>query len=257
MFVLSLLLVNIVLLAARALQPGGFSGDEPAEKEVKNTPRPSIELLEKLPVNDAVTEPETAAESPELPSAQAAVKSPDCIQLGPFDSEDDLAVFQAEVLDILERVQTRETESIVEKGYWVYLPPYPSRAEALQVVEQMSEAGGKDFYVVPRGTTVNAVSLGVFRSMTRAERRREQIRQLGLGLSVAIELQTETEPRYWLQGGPIDAQDPALISLSSGYPQIEQLQMPCPAGLLPSEQFMTGVASQAESESAPDFEPVN
>ena len=255
MFVVSLLLVNIVLFAARALQPGGFSGDEPVEKEVKNTPRPSIELLEKLPVNDAAPEPEIVDVSPELPSAQAAVESPDCIQLGPFNSEDDLAVFRTEVVSILKRVQTLKTESIVEKGYWVYLPPYPTRAEALQVVEQMSKAGGKDFYVVPRGTTVNAVSLGVFRSMTRAERRREQIRQLGLGLGVAIELQTETEPRYWLQGGPIDAQDPALIGLSSSYPHIEQLQMPCPAGLLQPEQFMTGVASQAESESTAEITP--
>ena len=234
MFVLGLLLVNIVLLAARALQPGGFSANEPVENEVKNTPRPSIELLENLPVNDAGLEHKLSSESQEQPSAQAAMEPPGCIRLGPFNSEDNLAVFQTEVVNILEIVQTRETESTVDKGYWVFLPPYPSRAEALKVVEQMSRAGAKDFYVVPRGITVNAVSLGVFRSMTRAERRQEQIRQLGLGLDIAIELQTEIESRYWLQGGPIDALDPALIQLSSSYPNIEQLPIPCVAKVLPS-----------------------
>ncbi|MFC1796096.1 SPOR domain-containing protein [Pseudomonadota bacterium] len=242
MFVLSLVLINIVLFAARALQPGGSSADEPVQNEVRNTPRPSIELLENLPVNNAVVEPEISVEPQEQPSAQAAMESPGCIQLGPFNSEDGLAVFQTEVVNLFERVQTLETESTVEKGYWVYLPPYPTRAEALQVVEQMSEAGAKDFYVVPRGITVNAVSLGVFRNMSRAERRQKQIRKLDLGLDIAIELQTDIESRYWLQGGPIDALDPALIQLSSSYPQIEQLQIPCAAEVLQPEQFMTGIA---------------
>ena len=242
MFVLSLVLINIVLFAARALQPGGSSADEPVQNEVRNTPRPSIELLEKLPVNDAAVnhagvEPEISAEPQDQPVAQAAMESPGCIQLGPFNSEDDLAVFQTEVVNILESIQTRETETTVDKGYWVYLPPYPTRAEALQVVEQMSEAGAKDFYVVPRGITVNAVSLGVFRNMSRAERRQKQIRKLDLGLDIAIELQTEIEPRYWLQGGPIDEQDPALIQLSSNYPQLEQLQIPCAAEVLQPEQY--------------------
>ena len=257
MFVLGLLLVNIVLLAARALQPGGFSANEPVESDVKNTPRPTIELLEILPVNDAVVEHKISSEPQEQPSAQAAIKSPGCIRLGPFNSEDNLAVFQTEVVNILEIVQTRETESTVDKGYWVFLPPYPSRAEALKVVEQMSRAGAKDFYVVPRGITTNAVSLGVFRSTARAERRQEQIRQLGLGLDIAIELQTEIESRYWLQGGPIDALDPALIQLSYSYPNIEQLRIPCAAVVFPSEQFMTGITAQAESESTAEITPGN
>ena len=61
MFVLGLVLVNIVLLAARALQPGGISGEEPVEKEVKNTPLPSIELLENLPVADVELEKKASA----------------------------------------------------------------------------------------------------------------------------------------------------------------------------------------------------
>jgi len=262
MFVLSLVLINIILFAARALQPGGSSADEPVQNEVRNTPRPSIELLENLPVNDAAVnhagvEPEISVEPQEQPSAQAAMESPGCIQLGPFNSEDDLAVFQTEVVNILESIQIRETETTVDKGYWVYLPPYPTRAEALNVVEQISKAGAKDFYVVPRGITVNAVSLGVFRNRSRAERRQQQIRKLGLGLDIAIELQTEIESRYWLQGGPIDALDPALIQLSSSYPHIEQLQIPCAAEVLQPEQLMTGIASQAESESTGEIAPVN
>ena len=115
MFVLSLVLINIVLFAARALQPGGSSADEPVQNEVRNTPRPSIELLENLPVNDAAVnhagvEPEISAEPQEQPSAQAAKESPGCIQLGPFNSEDDLAVFQTEVVNILESVQILRRE---------------------------------------------------------------------------------------------------------------------------------------------------
>ena len=257
MFVLGLVLVNIVLLAARALQPGGFSGEEPVENEVKNTPLPSIELLENLPVTAVELEKKASTESPEQSSAQVVMESLSCIRLGPFTSEDDLVVFQTEVEGLLERVGTRETKSIVDKGYWVFLPPYPTRAEALKVVDQMSKAGAKDFYVVPRGITVNAVSLGVFQSRIRAERRREQIRQLGLGFDVVIELQTEIESSYWLQGGPIDALNPALIQLSFSHPDVEQLQIPCPTEVLQSEQFMTDIATQPASEPVGEIPPGN
>lgn len=235
MFVLGLLLVNIVLITLRLMQPDDEEVSSAAATSQESEPLAGIELVEDTLPGDASAGLEEAgepivAETPEktvTETVEPEVSS--CVRLGPFDSENGMAGLQSELRGLFSRVHTRETKSIADKGYWVYLPPYSTRAEADKAMELLTAAGASDFYVVPRGKSVNAVSLGIFARRERAESRRGQLRQLGLGLDIVVELQTEIQTQYWLEAGPVDALNPALIQLSISHADVQQLQISCPA----------------------------
>jgi len=235
MFVLGLLLVNIVLITLRLMQPDDEEVSSAAATSQESEPLAGIELVGDTLPGDASAGLEEAgepivAETPEktvTETVEPEVSS--CVRLGPFDSENGMAGLQSELRGLFSRVHTRETKSIADKGYWVYLPPYSTRAEADKAMELLTAAGASDFYVVPRGKSVNAVSLGIFARRERAESRRGQLRQLGLGLDIVVELQTEIQTQYWLEAGPVDALNPALIQLSISHADVQQLQISCPA----------------------------
>ncbi len=228
MFVLGLLLVNIVLLTVRALQPGAYSNEEGAAENRERTPLPSIELIETLPPELAVPEPAPVEETTEKSGAIAELDPPRCIHVGPFAEESDSTGLRLELQSQFERVRIQESTSVVELGYWVNIPPLPTRAEAQTLVEKLNAANVKEFYVVPRGLSANAIALGVFKSPTRAENRRKKIRKLDLGVDVIVELQTQTELNYWLEAGPVDAANQTPIPLSSDYPDLQRLEINCP-----------------------------
>lgn len=227
MFVLGLLLVNIVLLTVRALQPGAYSNEEGTAENRERTPLPPIELIETLPPELAVPEPAPVEETTEKSGAIAELDPPRCIRVGPFDEESDSTGLRLELQSQFERVRIRESTSVVDLGYWVNIPPLPTRAEAQTLVEKLNAANVKEFYVVPRGLSANAIALGVFKSPTRAENRRKKIRKLDLGVDVIVELQTQTVLNYWLEAGPVDAANPVVTQLSSIHSDLQQLEISC------------------------------
>ena len=255
MFVFGLLLLNVVLLAVRSLQPGAIQ--EVTEDRMESSPMPYIEQIKDLPPNDALVELETPAEIREESKAMAVPDSRECVRLGPFGSENEMAALQSELRILAGRVQTRELELMVEKGYWVHIPPYATRTEAQQAVKKLSAAGAKDFYIVPRGYSANAVALGIFKSRASAEKRREQLAGLGLGLEIVIELETETESQYWLESGPVDAANPALNQLAFNYPGLQQLQISCPDAPPESQRAVNDGDSPPESTPLVDNVPGN
>lgn len=246
-FVYSLLLANILLIAMRMLQPDTEEAAAPPRVVSSASNLPSIELAENLPEESATVtsvdnaEPDSEIE-PGLPASTGETQllsgkdnsapireqqSMACIQVGPFETEESLADLQVELGQLFDRVQSRETRSIVDKGYWVYLPSYPTRAQAAQVIKEMSAAGAREFYIVPDGSMVNAISLGVYERRERAERRRQQLNDLGLMFDFMIEPQTEIETRYYLEAGPVNALNPTLIELSYNNPDTQQIQVDC------------------------------
>ena len=234
MFVWGLLLVNIVLITLRLMQPDAEEASPASATRAESEPLAGIELIEdSLPAN-AITGLEQAAEPIVADTPQQANEETiepealSCARLGPFDSEIDMAGLQSELQGLFSLVQTRETKSIVDKGYWVYLPAYSTRAKADEVTELLTTAGASDFYIVPRGKSVNAVSLGIYAQREWAETRRGQIRKLGLGVDIVVELQTEIISQFWLEAGPVDALNPALIQLSISHPDVQHLQISCP-----------------------------
>jgi len=254
MFVLGLFLVNIVLLTVRALQPGAYDNEDGTAENRERTPLPSIELIETLPPELAVPEAAPVEEATEKSGAITVIDPPRCIRVGPFADESESAGLRSELQSQYERVRIRESTSVVDLGYWVNIPPLPTRAEAQTLVEKLNAANVKEFYVVPRGLSANAIALGVFKSPTRAENRRKKIRKLDLGVDVIVELQTQTELNYWLEAGPVDTAIQSPNTLFSNHPDLQRLEINCP--MEPAEPQQSVIDTEVLTETAQEDEIV-
>ena len=60
------------------------------------------------------------------------------------------------------RYQERETQALVEKGYWVFLPPYVSLLEANQVLLSLQALGLEGYRVIYDGDWKNSHFTGLF-----------------------------------------------------------------------------------------------
>ena len=244
-FVYSLLLANILLITMRMLQPEPETPPAVIRMSTPVKKLPTIELVEvQSSTSDSATpvvieQPEQSVEPQEQPMPEAGPMA--CIRVGPFETIEEYATLENELNQLFDRVQTRESRSIVDKGYWVYLQAYDSRAQASQVMKALTSAGARDFYIVPEGSMQNAISLGVYDRRQSAERRREQLNNLGLTMDFMIEPQTEIETRYYLEAGPVNALNPTLIELSYNNPDTAQIQIDCSSGeILPMSNRSPG-----------------
>ena len=229
MFVLGLILVNVALIALRMFDGDGQEAAGDATINQQETSPPAIVLLEDTSPGEENTEPESVADS-----VVENTDGPDghaCVRIGPFDSENEQADLKSELQKLFSQVQSRETKSIVDDGYWVFLPSYPTQAEAELAVDKLKAADVGDYYRVREGNSINAVSLGIYDRREPAEARRRQVRGLVPGLDIVVELKTKIKSQYWLEAGPVDALNPALIQLSLSHPKAEQRQIACPSEL--------------------------
>ena len=103
-----------------------------------------------------------------------------CYSIGPFSSESGAAE-AGQTLNSLGLVSEQREEVRRElTGYWVFIPPLPSRAKAKKLAATFKGLGIKDFQIVPSGPKKNAISLGFFRNRDSAEQLSARISALGL-----------------------------------------------------------------------------
>jgi hypothetical protein len=98
--------------------------------------------------------------------------------------------------------------------FWVMLPPYPDLNKATEAAGALNSMKIKDFFVVRNGEYANAVSLGVFSTRERAERRLAQISALKGGKWKAkIETigSSASSDHFWLSFKLGDEANPAKI----------------------------------------------
>jgi len=144
-------------------------------------------------VAEAKTPVEPVTESPAESPMETARR---CYTLGPLRSEESALALAALIEAEGVAVGTREREEEEIAGYWVYLPQFESRRAALAVTRELADKGVKDYYVVPNGDYVNAVSLGLFSEPQRADRRTRQI--AALGYEALTSVRYRTRKLYWL-----------------------------------------------------------
>ena len=160
---LFLLAANVCYLDWNYLQP----------KAVQSTPRlatPGVPPLMLLSEDD-----DEAAGGKPGPDAQGR----SCYTLGPFKEQ----ATATRIADAIKGkglpVEERSRDERQEVGIWVYLPPLGSREEALEVSKTLAARGVSDYFVVSADDNKNAISLGLFTQRDGAERRRQQIADLG------------------------------------------------------------------------------
>lgn len=70
--------------------------------------------------------------------------------------------------------------------YWAYLPSFTNKEEAVAARQQLRLAGIKDQFILKQGQRKNSISLGLFSKKGLAEKRKQHINSLKLGLGTAV-----------------------------------------------------------------------
>jgi hypothetical protein len=139
---------------------------------------------------------DASAELAAAPESRADERNDDCHSIGTFPTQADVRAAIGVLTPLTRRIQYREAHATQARGYWVYLPAFDTREQALAAARQLSSKGVRDYYVVTAGDQQNTISLGLFRDQGNAERRRAEIAALGFDpQSIA---RTEELPVYWL-----------------------------------------------------------
>jgi SPOR domain len=155
---------------------------------------PQLRLADELPAGGQ-PDPATAAKAPEADS-QA------CFSVGPFADVDNsakaAALLRAKGFDPRQRAESAEGSS----GYWVFVGSLKSDAETDRALVTLEHGGIKDALVMPAtADTPKRLSLGLFSERTRADKRAQSIRALGLNAEVAERKLPGTV--YWVDLAPL------------------------------------------------------
>ncbi len=165
----------------------------PGDPDTPGVPPPGDAVAEDVGSPDQTrdeTPPDVVAELvPVLPAQR-------CVSVGPFRELGQAAAAASGLRTAGHTTSQRVAEGDIWVGYWVYLDAIPTVAEANEVLARVREGGVSDSYVIPGTETGSIVSVGVFSEISRAGRRREEVRALGLEPEIADRTQRATV--YWV-----------------------------------------------------------
>lgn len=142
---------------APALPPGK---SEPAAAETAR----AMEIS--APVSVEESKPATTEPAPEVRTVTAVEdKPPICLTWRPLPlaDADRLAALLAKRFGDY-KVTRKQTSSENNNGWWVFIPPLASKAEAERKSIELRELGVTEFFIAQDETNRNAISLGVFSS---------------------------------------------------------------------------------------------
>jgi len=165
--------------------PPAVSGPAPSEQGVGG-----LVLLSEA-------EPQASPDAIELAAVPLPMPdAPVCLSIGPFGTPAELRTAMNALAPLAARIQFREVPATELRGYRVFLPASGNREQALAMARQLSSRGVRDYYVVTAGAEENTVSLGLFRELANAEKRRDEI--AAQGFEPQLEPRTEQASQWWI-----------------------------------------------------------
>jgi hypothetical protein len=138
------------------------------------------------------------APAPAAPAPAAPVATPPgqrCRSLGPFPDGAAAAVAAVALRTRGIEPHNRSAETGVSDGYWVYISDLSGAADQQRVLARLGSGGIQGTVVIDSGEAAR-VSVGIFSDQSRAVRRAEQVR--ALGLKPILDLHQRVLRRYWL-----------------------------------------------------------
>jgi hypothetical protein len=221
----ALLVANLAALAW-TLQPAEQE-PAPGRAAAMGPDAPRLALVSEL---DAATRrgyekhPAAGEPSPSEPPPPGTLM---CVSVGPFatrpGAEDAAVSLQASGVVI----EVHEEPGQLRTGYWVHLPPLPSREAAETVASDLQAKGAGDLFIVAAAEQRHAISLGLFASPERADQRAAEIGKLGYRPRIAERFRDG--PLFWLQ-----YREPAELAmdlsglLAKADPEVHRRAQPCP-----------------------------
>lgn len=213
---ITLLAVNLLLLGYHLTRPG------PATAPANPGPPPWPDDVPPIVLLEEMDEPPGGA----FPAAEAGR----CFAAGPYETPASRARARERIAPVAEIVVERESEALVELGYWVTLPPFPDFQAAGAAMRDLQRAGFRDVAVVTDPEGELRVSLGYYLEEANARSHRDALREKGF--AAETRLQREPQPRYWLDYRLGDGADPPPAASGAALVEEFSRQIPCDARLL-------------------------
>lgn len=206
-------LVFALLAANAALLLWQWAGTENGRLAVTDQPAadvPQLKLYKEASSGELRQAVKDDADAANLPAAESAPEvraltdnsappaaAVECMRVGPFGSSGaaDAVASRLRSLGYAPRKQSGSGQ--ISAGFWVYLPPYPTHAAAEATAQQLKDKGVEDLFIVGGSDNPNAISLGLFSTLERAQNRAEAIRKLGFEPTVTERYREGTV--YWLR----------------------------------------------------------
>ncbi len=112
-------------------------------------------------------------------SIESTSKNVICYTYGPIPNEEESELLSKwlDERDIL--YKQRQTDEQGKQLFWVYLAPRDSREQAVAAMKDLEQKGVKDIRLIREGDLLNAISLGLFSSQARVNRRLNEIKTKG------------------------------------------------------------------------------
>ena len=163
-----------------------------------------------------------------------------CFSLGPFHDIEDMYEIRGRLEEISLSTNDRQTQALVEKGYWVFLPPYDSLLEANEVLFASQALGLKDIGVIYDGEHKNSISTGYFLRQENALRRKNGLE--AKGYRPMMRVQRQAEPRYWLDYEQNPGSSLIALDMQNRPNDFMQRAMPCP-----EQPQLEAIAAESEA----------
>lgn len=240
---LVLLVVNLLFLAWARWIDG--PREEVSQDSLSRLPR--LELMSEAP-HPKPTAAEAAPVSAEKVALVPASPARTCMSFGPFNGITSAARAAGLLSQHGFHLQQRAEEGETIEGYWVFVGGLQSDDEAVQVVNRLEKSGFTDAHVMKQYSTNRRLSVGMFSSRERAEKRAAAVRNLGLQPEIGERKFSGTI--YWvdvdLPAGTGAKQLPPDYALADiGHPKVGM--QPCPQGLRPADPSVPDVSPDEDN----------
>jgi hypothetical protein len=140
-----------------------------------------------------------------------------CLRLGPMD-DPDAAVLLGNLPQDASIVIDAVEEYTRDGGFFVMIPPLPTRGEAEDMLRRLAAAGIDDTWLFRTGNSVNGISLGLFTREATAQRHADDLTLRGFASEVRRR-QVSATGRFITLRLPADAPTPDdLAGVGQGIP---------------------------------------
>ena len=231
--VITLFVANLLLIAFQGSKPADQQETMSNKTEPEDTNIPTIHLFAELTQDEGLM-----------------TGNRQCFSLGPFHSSEDMQEVQSQLQEVASRVYERQTQAVVEKGYWVFMPPYVSLLEANRTLLSLQALGLKDIGVVYEGDWANSVSLGYFMRQENAVKRKKGLEDKGY--EALMRVQRQTEIRYWLDYEQAPGAGLIALDMQNRPNDFTQRALPCPKQDEPEPTVVDGFTALTESGMNPE-----